>query len=115
MPYEVTLRRLVNEAMRSDPRAIKLLLTLVERYAESPETAFQLGEVLAEDQAILAQYWSEPAGPGPDSPMSSDEAAPAAFRGAEGNPSWSMPPMQALPLLIVKSASNDSRARRPPA
>jgi len=31
--------------------------------------------------------------------------APAAFRGAEGNPSWSMPPMQALPLLIVKSAS----------
>ena len=38
---EVMLRRLVNDAMRSDPRAVKLLLSLVDRYAESPETALQ--------------------------------------------------------------------------
>jgi hypothetical protein len=55
------LRRLANDAMRSDQRAIKLLLSLVDRYAESPETALQLREMLAEDEAILAQYLREPA------------------------------------------------------
>ena len=34
---EVMLRRLVNDAMRSDPSALKLLLSLIDRYAESPE------------------------------------------------------------------------------
>jgi hypothetical protein len=53
---EVILRRLVSDAMRSDARALKLLLALVERYAESPETAPALSELLAEDQAILARY-----------------------------------------------------------
>jgi Family of unknown function (DUF5681) len=61
---EVMLRRLVNDAMRSDPRAVKLLLSLVDRYAESPETTLRLGDVLAEDQEILAQYLQEPAGLG---------------------------------------------------
>lgn len=70
---EVMFRRLANDAMRSDPRAMKLLLSLVERYAESPETAVQIGEVLAEDQAILAHYLQEPAGSDPASPMSSDD------------------------------------------
>ena len=70
---EVMLRRLANDAMRSDPRAMKLLLSLVDRYAESPQTAVQLGEVLAEDQAILAQYLQEPAGSDTDSPLSSDD------------------------------------------
>jgi hypothetical protein len=59
---EVMLRRLANDAMRSDQRAIKLLLSLVDRYAESPETALQLRGMLAEDEAILAQYLREPAG-----------------------------------------------------
>ena len=63
---EVMLRRLANDAMRSDPRAIKLLLSLVDRYGDSPETARQLGDVLAEDRAILAQYLQQPAGPGPE-------------------------------------------------
>ena len=70
---EVMLRRLANDAMRSDPRAMKLLLSLVDRYAESPETAVQLGEVLAEDQSILAHYLQEPAGSDTDSPLSSDD------------------------------------------
>src|ERR1700730_3841984 len=36
---EVMLRRLANVAMRSDPRAMKLLLSLVDRYGDSPEAA----------------------------------------------------------------------------
>lgn len=72
---EVMLRRLANDAMRSDQRAIKLLLSLVDRYAESPETALQLREMLAEDEAILAQYLREPAGFTP---------APASTRDNEG-------------------------------
>jgi Family of unknown function (DUF5681) len=63
---EVTLRRLVNDAMRSDPRAVKLLLSLVDRYGDSPEAALHLGELLAEDRDILAQYLQEPAGPSPE-------------------------------------------------
>jgi hypothetical protein len=59
---EVMFRRLANDAMRSDQRAIKLLLSLVDRYAESSETALQLREMLAEDEAILAQYLREPDG-----------------------------------------------------
>jgi hypothetical protein len=66
---EVMLRRLANDAMRSDPGAVKLLLSLVDRYAESPETALRLGDVLAEDRAILAQYLGEPVGSGSGPPM----------------------------------------------
>ena len=34
---EVMLRRLANDAMRSDPNAIRLLLPLIDRYSDSPE------------------------------------------------------------------------------
>jgi hypothetical protein len=57
---EVMLRRLVNDAMRSDQRAIKLLLSLVDRYGESPKSALQLNEMLTEDAEILAQYLQTP-------------------------------------------------------
>lgn len=56
---EVMFRRLVRDALRSDARAMKFLLSLVDRYCDSPETALPLGEVLAQDRAILAQYLSE--------------------------------------------------------
>ena len=49
--------------MRSDAKAMKLLLALVDRYAETTEAKVQLGELLAEDQAILAQYLLEPKAP----------------------------------------------------
>jgi hypothetical protein len=52
----VILHRLVNDAVRGDPRALKLLLSLNDRYEASPVTKLQLGELLAEDQAILTQY-----------------------------------------------------------
>jgi hypothetical protein len=57
---EVILRRLANDAMRSDPRAIKMLLLLVDRYAEVPGTEKQLRELMAEDAAILEHYLREP-------------------------------------------------------
>ena len=44
---EVMFRRLVNDALRSDARAMKLLLSLVDRYGDSPETALPLDDVLA--------------------------------------------------------------------
>jgi hypothetical protein len=53
---EVMLRRLVNEAMRSDPKAMKLLLSLVERYGESPDLGVHLDQLLADDQAILKEF-----------------------------------------------------------
>ena len=63
---EVMFRRIVNDAVRRDPVALKLLLPLIDRYAASPETELRLGELLAEDQAILSQYLSSPAGPASD-------------------------------------------------
>jgi hypothetical protein len=70
---EVMFRRLANDAMRSDPRAMKLLLSLVDRYADSPETALKLGKMLAEDREILAQYLQEPAGLGAEAARTPDD------------------------------------------
>ena len=39
---EVMFRQLVNDALRSDARAMKLLLSLVDRYGDSPEAALPL-------------------------------------------------------------------------
>jgi hypothetical protein len=60
---EVMLRRLANDAMRNDPRALKLLLSLVDRYADEPEAATRIEDILAEDQKILAQYLEKRSGP----------------------------------------------------
>src|ERR1700761_2131104 len=56
---EVMLRRLANDAMRSQPVALKLMLSLFDRYGESPEAGIRLDEVLAEDKAILANFLKE--------------------------------------------------------
>jgi Family of unknown function (DUF5681) len=55
---EVMLRRLANDAMRNDPRALKFLLSLVDRNVEAPEAELSRDEVLAEDQRIIAEYLS---------------------------------------------------------
>jgi hypothetical protein len=57
---EVMLLRLVNDAMRSDQSAVKLLLSLIDRYAGSAESTIKLRDMLAEDEEILAQYLREP-------------------------------------------------------
>jgi hypothetical protein len=59
---EVMFRRLVNDAIRRDAAALRLLLPLIDRYSALSETDLRLGELLAEDQAILSQYLSRPAG-----------------------------------------------------
>ena len=56
---EVMLRRLVNDAMRGERSAMKLLLSFVDRYADPTEAKVHLGELLAEDRRILAQYLPE--------------------------------------------------------
>jgi hypothetical protein len=53
---EVILRRLAHDAMRSDPSALKQMLSLIDRYAEAPEAGLSIDEILAEDQAIVAKY-----------------------------------------------------------
>jgi hypothetical protein len=57
---EVILRRLTNDAMRSEPRALKLLLALNDRYGESAQSDLHLDEILAEDKAILASFLNQP-------------------------------------------------------
>ena len=60
---EVILRRLANDAMRSEPRSLKLLLALYDRYGESPEADLRLNEILAEDREILSNFLTRPADP----------------------------------------------------
>jgi hypothetical protein len=60
---EVILRRLANDAMRSEPRALKLLLALYDRYEVSPETDVRLNEILAEDREILSNFLDKTADP----------------------------------------------------
>ena len=43
---EVILRRLANDAMRSDPNAIRLLLSLIDRYSDSPDAKNVTGTVV---------------------------------------------------------------------
>src|SRR3984893_16408149 len=43
---EVMLRRLANDAMRSDPNAIRLLLSLIDRYSDSPDANNVTGTVV---------------------------------------------------------------------
>ena len=56
---EVMLRRLVNDAIRGDGKAMKLLLSFVDRYAETAVSKVQLDELLAEDRKILSHYLPE--------------------------------------------------------
>ena len=53
---EITLRRLANDAMRGEPRAIRFLLSLLDQYGASQQTKLELGEMLSEDAEILAEY-----------------------------------------------------------
>jgi hypothetical protein len=70
---EVMLRRLANDAMRNEPTALKLMLSLYDRYGESPESGIRLDEILAEDKAILANFLKQPAA----------QTAPKKTRGGE--------------------------------
>jgi hypothetical protein len=66
---EVMLRRLRNDAMRGDAKAMRLFLSLLDRYAESPESAPRLVDLMAEDRAILAHYAGRSDGLAADPPL----------------------------------------------
>jgi hypothetical protein len=56
---EVIIRRVVNDAAKMDQKALKILLSLMDRYGGTSETAVDMKELAAEDQAILANYQAE--------------------------------------------------------
>jgi hypothetical protein len=68
---EVVLRRLANDAMRGDARALKLLLALYDRYGGSPETNLRIDEILVEDREILANFLNTSARSTPSKNVSS--------------------------------------------
>jgi Family of unknown function (DUF5681) len=74
---EGMLRRLCNDALRGEAGAVKLLLSLVDRYGESPDAAIKLVDVLAEDREILEQYLKRPDS---QQPSSSDTSVPSAAK-----------------------------------
>jgi hypothetical protein len=53
---EAMMRRLANDALRGNPVAVKLLLSIVERHAETSEARLHIEDLQSEDQAILARY-----------------------------------------------------------
>lgn len=60
MPAPVyVLRRLQNDAMRGDAKALKLFLSLADRYLSATGTADISGSFPAEDEAILSNYLSD--------------------------------------------------------
>lgn len=74
---EVMLRKLTNEAIQNDQGALKLLLTLMERYADLTETTIvpKRDEVLAEDQEILERYLKKPSATAANSTEEPDNKA----------------------------------------
>jgi hypothetical protein len=67
------VRRLVNDALRSVPSAVKLLLSIIERHGESAGTALRPEDLRAEDQAILARYLGTPLEHDANQPRTSDD------------------------------------------
>lgn len=53
---EVMLRRLALDALRSEPKALKLMLSLVDRYADTSEASLPIDDILEEDRTIIAKY-----------------------------------------------------------
>jgi hypothetical protein len=53
---EIMLLQLANDAARGDPRAMKLLLELNDRYGQPTDGGVQSEELSAEDLEILAAY-----------------------------------------------------------
>lgn len=53
---EAILHRALDDGLRGDKGAVKLVLALAERYGESWETTLNLDDMQAEDREILARY-----------------------------------------------------------
>jgi Family of unknown function (DUF5681) len=57
---EAMARRLRNDALRGDAKAIKLSIELMPRHSETNESTIPFDELLAQDREILAQYLAKP-------------------------------------------------------
>jgi hypothetical protein len=79
------LHRMSSEALRGDKAALKLLLPLYERYADSTDGARQTEELLREDMEILAKYGMLDLAKAEDAPPNGD-LEPHAPAGAEVEP-----------------------------
>jgi hypothetical protein len=79
---EVIIRRLVNDAARMNPNALKILVSLISRYEGTSETSVDMKALSAEDQAILAGYMAGQKEPGAfdggNSAAETDRADPGA-------------------------------------
>ena len=53
---EVMLLQLANDATRGDPRALKLILDVADRYGRQAEGSVQSEDMTSEDLEILADY-----------------------------------------------------------
>jgi hypothetical protein len=53
---DVIFRRLAADAARSDPRAVKLLVSLLERYGDADSAEGASDDMSADDRRILARY-----------------------------------------------------------
>ena len=74
---EALILRLANEAMKSDPAAVKLLLALNDRYSDAPASTLQFEGLLAEDRAILAQYLPKAIGDVSDDSLKAEDKVDA--------------------------------------
>ena len=70
---EVILLQLANDAMRRDLPAVKLFISLVDRYVSAPAPAHRLDDLLAEDRTILARYLPDPAPSEPSNPNKAED------------------------------------------
>jgi Family of unknown function (DUF5681) len=70
---EAMVLRLVNDALRSVPSAVKLLLSIIERHGESPDAELRPEDLAAEDRAILARYLGTPLEPNAEQAHNSDD------------------------------------------
>jgi hypothetical protein len=52
---------------------LKLLLSLIERYAQSPQTEHRIADLLTEDLKILARYQQSPGSLVADPPLKSKQ------------------------------------------
>ena len=63
----------MNDAAKSDPKALKTLLSLIDRHARTPEAAVDMNALAAEDQSILTSYMNELKGLGASDAENSTE------------------------------------------
>ncbi len=79
---DAIIHGLVNDAARRNHNALRLLFSLLDRYGQSGETAINLGELTADDSAIIERYISTLQQAPADAPAGQKESPQA--RGRQG-------------------------------